>query len=202
MAFHQSYSPNYFALNDILCTEERLFCKIEVELPGLGFLDSSSQTDNLSAGTKVQFPLWLAESLSSLQNRIISVDVPSIYKEGYREILEAAADAVGLSKWNPYFYELGIYVQKFGARESELITKSLLQTFKSRFRLVMDWAQNPTSDPTLDIKLPRLERNIYQSGIKARERLSEWLKMGTNSILPSEITANLKKRKRVDYELD
>ena len=38
MACCQSYSPNYFAITDILSTEERISCKIEVELPGLGNL--------------------------------------------------------------------------------------------------------------------------------------------------------------------
>lgn len=36
MAYCQSYTPNYFALNDILSTEERVSCKIEIELLGLG----------------------------------------------------------------------------------------------------------------------------------------------------------------------
>lgn len=66
----------------------------------------------------------------------------------------------------------------------------------------MDWAQNPVSDPTLGSQLPRLERDLFLYGRKAKLRLLEWLKMGTNSILPSEITANLKKRKRSDYELE
>lgn len=75
------------------------------------------------------------------------------------------------------------------------------QTFKSRFRLVMDWAQNPISDPTLANQLPRLERDLFLNGRKSKVRLLEWLKGGTNNILPSEISANLKKRKRENYEL-
>lgn len=36
MACCQSYTPDYFAISDILSTEERVSSKIEVELPGLG----------------------------------------------------------------------------------------------------------------------------------------------------------------------
>ena len=37
MVFCQSYIPDYFAITDILSTEERISCKIEVvKLPGLG----------------------------------------------------------------------------------------------------------------------------------------------------------------------
>nr|XP_033329909.1 DNA replication complex GINS protein PSF3 [Megalopta genalis] len=202
MACCQSYSPDYFAINDILSSEERITCKVEVELPGLGFLDNSSTSTNLNVGIKVEFPLWLAEALKNLQNPVVSVDIPKIFKEGYREILEADAEVIVLNKWNPYFYELGMHVIKLGDRETEQITESLLQTFKSRFRLIMDWAHNPVSDPTQGNQLPRLERDIFLNGRRAKIRLLEWLKMGTNSILPSEITANLKKRKRADYELE
>jgi len=31
-----SYMPDYFSLTDILCTEERMSCKVEVTLPRLG----------------------------------------------------------------------------------------------------------------------------------------------------------------------
>ncbi|KAG6804637.1 DNA replication complex GINS protein PSF3 [Apis mellifera caucasica] len=202
MAYCQSYTPDYFALNDILSTEERVSCKIEIELLGLGFLDSSSTSRDLKVGSKVEFPLWLAESLKNLKDSIVSIDIPNIYKEGYREILEADADAIVLSKWNPFYYEIGMHVRKFNDRDSEQITESLLQTFKSRFRLVMDWAQNPISDPTLVNQLPRLERDLFLIGRKAKVRLLEWLKGDTNNIISSEITTNLKKRKRAQFELN
>ena len=202
MACSPSYMSNYFSINDILCSEERISCKITVELPGQGFLDSSSQSENLKVGTKVEFPLWLAKPLKNLQNPVVSVDIPKIYKEGYREILEADADVIVLSKWNPYYYELGMHVKKFGDRDLEQIAGSLLQAYKSRFRLVMDWAENSISDLTLDHQLPRLERHLFLPGRQAKVRLLEWLRMGTHSILLSEVTTNLKKRKRTDYDVD
>jgi len=36
MTLSYSYVPDYFSLTDILCTEERISCKIEVTLPRLG----------------------------------------------------------------------------------------------------------------------------------------------------------------------
>lgn len=66
----------------------------------------------------------------------------------------------------------------------------------------MDWAQNPISDPTLGSQLPRLERDLFLAGRKAKVQLNEWLKRGTGNIETSEVAANLRKRKRTDYELD
>ncbi|XP_017875984.1 DNA replication complex GINS protein PSF3 [Ceratina calcarata] len=199
MACHQSYTPNYFAINDILSTEEPIKCTIEVELPGLGFLDSSSQSNDLKVGSKLDLPLWLAEPLKKMQNSVVSVDIPKIYKEVYREILEADADAIVLSSWNPFYYELGMHVRRLSDNDVDQITDCLLQTFKARLRIIMDWAQNPVSDVSLGQELPRLERDLFLSGRRAKIRLLEWLKMGTGNILPSEISTNLKKRKRINY---
>lgn len=149
----------------------------------------------------------------------------------YREILLADACTVTLNKWNPHYYELGMYLKKFNNRDCEMIIDSLLlvrvklalelnelvhiiiivivlllqynfQTFRSRFRLVMDWAQNPVSDPTLNNLLPRLERELFLVGRKAKKQLNEWLKKGSNVIETSQSAVNLKKRKRIDYELN
>ncbi|KAH0955871.1 hypothetical protein HN011_006391 [Eciton burchellii] len=197
-----SYMPDYFSLTDILCTEERMSCKVEVTLPRLGFLDPSSESEDLKSGTKVELPLWLAQPLNVAKESIVSVDIPKTYKEGYREILLADARTVVLNKWNPYYYEVGMYLKKFNNRDCEMIIDSLLLTFRSRFRLVMDWAQNPVSDPTLNNLLPRLERDLFLSGGKAKLRLNEWLKKGSNVIETSQSAVNLRKRKRTDYELD
>ncbi|KAG5323810.1 PSF3 protein, partial [Acromyrmex charruanus] len=202
MTLSYSYVPDYFSLTDILCTEERISCKIEVTLPRLGFLDLSSESEDLKPGAKLELPLWLAQPLNKVRESIVSVDIPKTYKEGYREILLADACTVVLNKWNPYYYELGMYLRKFNNRDCEMIIDSLLLTFRSRFRLIMDWAQNPVSDPMLNSLLPRLERHLFLTGRKAKVQLNEWLRKGSCIIETSQSAVNLKKRKRTDYELD
>ncbi|EGI60650.1 PREDICTED: DNA replication complex GINS protein PSF3 [Acromyrmex echinatior] len=202
MTLSYSYVPDYFSLTDILCTEERISCKIEVTLPRLGFLDLSSESEDLKSGAKLELPLWLAQPLNKVRESIVSVDIPKTYKEGYREILLADACTVVLNKWNPYYYELGMYLRKFNNRDCEMIIDSLLLTFRSRFRLIMDWAQNPVSDPMLNSLLPRLERDLFLTGRNAKVQLNEWLRKGSCIIETSQSAVNLKKRKRTDYELD
>ncbi|KYQ46605.1 DNA replication complex GINS protein PSF3 [Trachymyrmex zeteki] len=202
MTLSYSYMPDYFSLTDILCTEERISCKVEVTLPRLGFLDLSSESEDLKPGAKLELPLWLAQPLNKVRESIVSVDIPKTYKEGYREILLADACTVVLNKWNPYYYELGICLRKFNNRDCEMIIDSLLLTFRSRFRLIMDWAQNPVSDPMQNSLLPRLERDLFLTGRKAKLQLNEWLRKGSCIIETSQSAVNLKKRKRMDYELD
>lgn len=44
-----------------------------------------------------------------------------------REILEADAEVIVLSKWNPFYYELGMHVRKLSDKDYEIITESLLR---------------------------------------------------------------------------
>lgn len=44
-----------------------------------------------------------------------------------REILEADAEVIVLSKWNSFYYELGMHVRKLSDRDYEIISESLLQ---------------------------------------------------------------------------
>lgn len=192
--------PDYFSLTDILCTEERISCKVEVTLPRLGFIDLSSESEDLNLGTKLELPLWLAQPLNKTRTPYVSVDTPKTYKEGYREILLADACTVELNKWNPYYYELGMYLRRFNNNDSEMITDSLLLTFRTRFRQVMDWVQSP--DPLLNSLLPRLERDLFLTGRKAELQLNEWLRKGSSVIETSQSAVNLMKRKRTDYELN
>lgn len=55
-----SYNPNYFSLEDIIVTQERVPCTVESHLVGMGNLDPSSIDDDLEVGKKVEFPLWYA----------------------------------------------------------------------------------------------------------------------------------------------
>ena len=47
-------------------------------------MDPSCQSEDLQVGSKVEFPLWLADALKNLQNPAVNIDIPNIYKEGYR----------------------------------------------------------------------------------------------------------------------
>lgn len=53
----------------------------------IGFLDLSSESEDLKPGAKLELPLWLAQPLNKVRESIVSVDIPKTYKEGYRFVL-------------------------------------------------------------------------------------------------------------------
>ena len=117
---------DYFDLDDILACQEKIPCTFETQVKDLGFLDHGSDGDNIESGTKMELPFWLAKELCARQRRIISVDLPKVYREAYRQILEADATAVDLNKLGPYFYSVGGKILEFGNAENPRIADSLM----------------------------------------------------------------------------
>lgn len=54
----RSYYPNYYSIEDIFVTQERIPCETEQELANLGFLDPSESSPNLKKDQEVELPLW------------------------------------------------------------------------------------------------------------------------------------------------
>ncbi|XP_063227617.1 DNA replication complex GINS protein PSF3 [Bacillus rossius redtenbacheri] len=193
-----SYSPNYFAVEDILATQERLPCKFLMPVHRLGFLDPSSDNEDIKEGSTIELPYWLASALCLSRRQmgtLVSVDIPKIYKEAYREILKADPCVVDLHKLQIFFYHFGSYVCGLDHRDCQVIATVLMQTFKDRFRLVMDLAQNSSSEPLTVQRLDILEKQLYREGRQARAQLSSWLNSGASQITAAEMVVNHKKRK-------
>ncbi|XP_071446509.1 DNA replication complex GINS protein PSF3 [Hetaerina americana] len=207
MPLFRSYYPHYFSIDDIMATQERLPCKFEIDVRRLGFLDPSSDSEDIASGTTLELPYWLARSLCNRSQSVISVNIPRIYKEAYREILKADASVVDLHRLSVYFYEFGSYLSGFNHRDSAEIGSLLLQTFKDRFRLIMDWSQNSSGDMSqrstgelgLDptSRLDSLERGLLHSGRASWMALESWLAQGGGRpIGPANMVVNHQKRQQ------
>lgn len=117
---------DYFDLDDILSCQEKVPCTFQTQVKDLGFLDHGAESEHLEAGTKMELSFWLAKELCARQRRIISVELPKVYRENYRQILEADANVVDLNKLGPYFYSFGGKLLEFGNPENPRIAESLM----------------------------------------------------------------------------
>ena len=116
---------DYFDLDDIIATQGRIPATLEVQIYNLGFLDPSSEGNDLQSGTKLEMPFWLAKELCNRRRKIISVEIPRAYKDGYREIFKADASVVDLHRLGPYFYEYGTKLLHFDFEENSQMASSL-----------------------------------------------------------------------------
>ena len=170
--------------------------QFEVPVYRLGFLNPSSNEEDLQAGLKLELPFWLAKVLG--KRNIVSVQLPKQYRRGQREILRADAKVVDLYKQGPYFYGLGMQLLSFNHLESRDLSKNLLEAFLNRFRLIMDNSQNADEADlySLNCRLDEVERVLFQLGHQSAQQMDLWEKGSSCKITSSLVVQANRKRKR------
>lgn len=195
-------ADHFFSIDDILATQEKVPCKFEVSVFRLGFLDTSTDSENIQPGAKLELPYWLARALCNQQRTIVSVEATKPYRSGFREIMKADANVMDLYKLGPYYYAFGSKLLNFELPEADDIAKSLLQTFTSRFRGIMDSAQNALNEDTsaLVAKLDESERALFRAGQASLQDQQLWETRQMEKITVSNMVMNYRKRKRIEME--
>ncbi|XP_050778953.1 LOW QUALITY PROTEIN: DNA replication complex GINS protein PSF3 [Gopherus flavomarginatus] len=197
---------NFLSLEDILMSQEKLPGRVEAALPRLAAVlgkgAAAGQSDGIPEGSKVEIPLWLAKGLYDNKRRILSVELPKIYKEGWRTVFSADANVVDLHKMGPYYYSFGSQLLNFDNPENPEIAQTILQTFIGRFRRIMDSSQNAYNEDTsaLVARLDELERALFRAGQKGLNDFQCWEKGQASQITASSLVQNYRKRKFTDMD--
>ncbi|XP_025055590.1 DNA replication complex GINS protein PSF3 isoform X2 [Alligator sinensis] len=141
---------NFLSLDDILMSQEKLPSRAEAALPRLAAVlgkgAGAGQGNCLPEGSKLEIPLWLAKGLYDHKRRILSVELPKTYKEGWRTVFSADANVVDLHKMGPYYYGFGFQLLNFDNPENPEIAQTILQLGIYSFLLSLMWARR-TSRP-------------------------------------------------------
>ncbi|NWQ88034.1 PSF3 protein, partial [Burhinus bistriatus] len=193
---------NFLSLDDILMSQEKLPGRAESALPRLAFALDNFGVFSFLQGSKLEIPLWLAKGLHDGKRRIISVELPKIYKEAWRTVFSADANVVDLHKMGPYYYGFGSQLLNFDNPENPDIAQTILQTFISRFRRIMDSSQNAYNEDTsvLVARLDELERALFRAGQKGLNDFQCWEKGQASQITASSLVQNYGKRKFTDMD--
>ncbi|NWR27047.1 PSF3 protein, partial [Tachuris rubrigastra] len=197
---------NFLSLDDILMSQEKLPGRAESSLPRLALAlgRGAGGAESVPEGSKLEIPLWLAKGLYDSKRRIISVELPKIYKEAWRTVFSADANIVDLHKMGPYYYGFGSQLLNFDNPENPEIAQSILQasTFINRFRRIMDSSQNAYNEDTsaLVARLDELERALFQVGQKGLNDFQCWEKGQASQITASSLVQNYGKRKFTEVD--
>lgn len=80
----------------------------------------------------MEMPLWLAKGLYEKKRRVLSVELPKVYREGWRTVFGADPTVVDLHKMGPYYYGLGSQMLHFESPENPEIAQTVLQVSASK----------------------------------------------------------------------
>ena len=119
----------YYDIDAILTDAQKLPCTFEHDVPGLGYLESSSSSPDIKAGARLQLPVWLAEMLAVSQrlgtlSDVITLDIPVALSPRVQNALKADPRTVELRSLATHFYGLGERV--LGLFEEEVLCDVLI----------------------------------------------------------------------------
>ena len=103
---------DYYDIDQILATEERVPVTFNCNAQGLGYLVHGVEED-LAEGTKLKLLFWLADALvkqnSGIQQNsgVVSIKMPKYFSQKYRNYLKANPTSVDLRSVCQVYYQLG-----------------------------------------------------------------------------------------------
>lgn len=190
-----NYTPNYYSIDDIFVTQEKIPCRSLQVQRKLGFLDISSESEDLQV-QNVNLPLWYCLAIDSARNPTFKLNVPEIYTGPFADRFKADSTVVDLGRLNKYFFELGRYCCKFD--RTGAVAQTLFETCKTRMKYLKDVCCN---DQMADVKanhgLEFLEQELYKIGSSQTVKFAKWLQDESNcNIKASAMVINHRKRRR------
>lgn len=193
---------NFFDLDDILASQQKVPCQFEQPVYRLGYLNPHSNDEHIPVGTKMELPIWLAQALGGRRRNIVKLELPKHYCEQQRNILRADANVVDLYKQGPYFYSMGVKLLFFDHLERSAVAGTLLRTFLNRFRRIMDTSHHAFSSDTTPLmtKLDETERALFRTGQRSVVAMEKWARGRSHRMEASEVVKNRRKRRREDGE--
>ncbi|XP_064536299.1 DNA replication complex GINS protein PSF3 [Drosophila montana] len=194
-----NYFPNYYSIEDIFVTQEKVECKVNTRLQRMGFLDAGAETDDLEPGRTINLPLWYIKELK-VNNAYFTVAVPEIYKNVHKAVCEAETTHIELGRLHPYFYEFGRYLTPYD--RNHVIGRIIFETLRQRVRHLLDISKNDT-DSKPEHRLDNIESKLHDAGVRTNTLYINWLQMSGNHIRISELVEeHQKKRKRAERSDD
>jgi GINS complex subunit 3 len=169
----------YFSVDAILAAEDRVPVVFNTTAASLGFLDPACKEEDLPARSRVELPLWLAQSLEA--KNMVRLELPKHYSARFREDLLAGPEAVDIRDRSVFFYETGTALAR--AKRDEHLQRTMRMVFSGqRFRDILDASLNSGGDDMTDFlkDLPHAERILFNAGFVG-SREYEAYKKGTHA---------------------
>ncbi|KAF8528980.1 GINS complex, Psf3 component [Hysterangium stoloniferum] len=134
---------DYYSIDAILASNQKLQCIFSVDVSNLGYLDGGTEED-IKVGTKIQLPYWMASIL--LLGDYADFTIPAPFSSRVKNALNAEPRSVrlsGLVGGGGQWYGFGKMIAHLLQNEqSDELINILMKTFQQRLVDVMDQAQH------------------------------------------------------------
>lgn len=169
----------YYDIEDILADGEKIPCKFNLTVPGLGYLEGSPGKA-IENGTKLDLPMWLAEvlavcsTLENTQDTFIELLEPDFIAPKVMNAIRADPKAVDLHSIMANYYKL---CEKWSAMFNEKqLVEAVMVMLKERAMEIDSYASNATkyvSTPFL-LSLDEFEKDLYKVTYESKKLMRHW----------------------------
>ncbi|WVR04660.1 DNA replication complex GINS protein PSF3 [Kwoniella sp. DSM 27419] len=161
----------YYSLSAILADNHKLSCTFTLDVPGLGYLEGSTEND-IHQHAKVELPFWLAQTLSL--NEFTTFPLPPPYSPRVKAALNASAQSVKLSNLvgaNGWWYRWGRRIADvLDDEQQQDLLGTLLKAFTGRLPALQDLsAHSASADHTMP-EMGTSTGEVFKDGMEGEER--------------------------------
>lgn len=171
---------NYYDLDSILADGERIPCRFNMSVPGLGYLEGNPGKP-IDQGTKIELPLWLAEILAicelSHESQLSFIDLsePEFMSPKVTNAVKTGPTSIDLHKLLGHYYTLAEKWCTFFS-EPQLI-ETIMFMFKERAAHINNYASNTNKQMNNNFlyTLDEFEKYLYKLTSEANREMRKWL---------------------------
>ncbi|KAJ1972550.1 DNA replication protein [Dimargaris xerosporica] len=167
----------------------RIPCTLLVDLAGLQLDDSHGQGD-VQAGTKLEIPFWLAETLAA--NDFVDLDLPKAFTARTRRILQASTTNVNFHTLCPYFYQFGMKLAE--TLQEPQLNQLLSDVYRERLQVILDAAQRADSQNMIEFvsQLEESEKQLYTLAKQSTQEIRQWQRGQTAKLQMADVLKSLR----------
>jgi GINS complex subunit 3 len=194
-----NFSGGYYDIEDILAGEERIKCTFLTDAADCAFLDPSCLQDDLKSGTKVELPLWLAETLVNRGD--VNMEIPVYLSTRFRRMIQAGPASVNLREFSVYFFEVAKHILPLvNEQEAKEIVEILRLAFGGeRYRNILNNSMNSQDEDTTEFtrKLTESEKLLFDAGMLDSTDFIRWKGRKNDLIEASKLVERCAKKRRM-----
>ncbi|ODV69987.1 DNA replication complex GINS protein PSF3 [Hyphopichia burtonii NRRL Y-1933] len=171
---------NYYDLDDILADAEKLPCRFELTVPGLGYLEGNPGK-SIKKDTKLELPLWMAEFLATClimgdeSPSFIRLEEPDFLNPKVLNAIKSNATSVDIHSILPNFYKL---IEKWSTMfgNTELI-EITMQMLNERSFEINNYASNTNKNINSNFlfSLDEFEKYLFKVTTENNKHMRRWI---------------------------
>lgn len=172
---------SYYDLDDVLTDGEKIPCRFNMTVPGLGYLEGNPGKA-IEKNTKIELPLWLAEVLAicelseESQSTFIDLSQPDFLNAKVINAIKANPLSIDLHSILTNYYRLS---EKWAAMFSdEELIEVVLTMLKERAFEINNFAcnTNKQSNNNFIYSLDEFEKKLYKATSVSNKQMRNWIK--------------------------